>query len=82
MNAITAYRQNVMQDLLRLVNFDQHQLAVSLWSDYQRHVLKNCDGCPNEASDCTFTCGQCMEFALQRSTASTDNAEAPLGYLS
>jgi len=82
MNTVVTYQKNVIKDLLWLINFDQHELAVSLWSDYQRHVVRSCDGCLNETSACTFTCGKCMEFALQRSTNNADNVDAPFGYLS
>ena len=58
--------KEVLRDLLWLINFNECQLAVGIWSNFRKHVMKSCNGCPGANSRTDLICGQCLERTLKR----------------
>jgi len=61
-----SYDRDVLKDLLWLINFGECQLAVNIWSEFRKDVMKACNDCPSIDSRTDFICGKCLELTLRR----------------
>lgn len=63
---MNTYDKDVLKDLLWLINFGECQMAVDIWSDFRKDVMKACDDCPCVNARTDFICGKCLELTLRR----------------
>ncbi|MBL4614919.1 MAG: hypothetical protein JKY27_08605 [Magnetovibrio sp.] len=66
MNAMLSYNKDVLRDLLWLINFGECELAVLIWSDFRKDIMKGCATCPGVKSRTDLICGKCLELTLRR----------------
>lgn len=73
---ILACDQNVLKDLMWLINFGECDLAVQIWTNFRKDIMKGCEDCPCINNQSDSICGKCLELTLRRYESMTsENAE-------
>lgn len=66
MNAVLSYNKDAIRDLLWLINFGECDLAVLIWSDFRKDIMKGCADCLGVNARTNLICGKCLELTLRR----------------
>lgn len=57
--------KQALKQLLKLIEYDECQLALKTWSDYRHRITKTCDHCPNKDVDKKDGHCKCLEMKLK-----------------